>query len=330
MYKLLRKFLFSLDPEKAHHLTLNGLWMAEKLGLCQLFVKPIMKPVSVMGLTFPNLLGIAAGLDKSGDYIDALGSLGFGFIEIGSLTPKPQDGNPKPRLFRIPAEKAILNRMGFNNKGVDYAVQQLQKIKYRGILGINIGKNKVTPNELALDDYVHVFRKIAHYASYVTINISSPNTENLRALQHGELLQNLLRGMKQEQLTLFTQQKKYIPLVVKISPDITSTELESMADIFLQEKIDGVIATNTTMTTTPTEGTGGLSGQPLMSLSTTILKKLHERLQNQIPIIGCGGIFSPEDAHIKLANGARLLQIYTGLIYQGPGLISEILSSIPV
>jgi dihydroorotate dehydrogenase len=325
MYQLLRKYLFSLDPEKAHQLTLDSLWMAEKLGLCKLLIKPIVKPVTVMGLTFPNILGLAAGLDKNGDYIDALGSLGFGFIEIGSLTPRPQSGNPKPRLFRLNAENAILNRMGFNNKGVDYAVRQLQKIKYRGILGINIGKNKDTPNERALDDYVDVFRKIAHFASYVTINISSPNTENLRELQHGDMLQTLLRGMKKEQAIFLEHHRKYIPLVVKISPDLNQNELKRMADIFLQEKIDGVIATNTTMTTTKKEGAGGVSGQPLMSLSTHILKQLHELLQNQIPIIGCGGIFSAENAHEKLANGASLLQVYTGLVYRGPGLIKEIL-----
>ncbi len=325
MYKILQKYLFSLDPEKAHALTLDSLWFAEKIGLTKLFVKPIIKPVQVMGLTFPNLLGLAAGLDKNGDYIDALGSLGFGFIEIGSVTPRPQEGNPKPRLFRLEKQNAILNRMGFNNKGVAHVVQQLQKIKYRGILGINIGKNKDTPNENALNDYVEVFRKVAKYASYVTINISSPNTANLRDLQHGELLQLLLRGMKKEQAIFFETNKKYVPLVVKISPDLAPSELQNMAEIFLQEKIDGVIATNTTMTTTKDEGAGGLSGQPLMSLSTTVLKQLHNILQNNIPIIGCGGIFSGIDAKEKLASGASLLQIYSGLVYRGPELIREIL-----
>lgn len=325
MYKILRKYLFSLDPEKAHTLTLESLSLAAKLGLTKLIYNPIIKPVQVMGLTFPNLLGLAAGLDKNGDYIDALGSLGFGFIEIGSVTPRPQEGNPKPRLFRLTDQHAILNRMGFNNKGVNHAVQQLQKIKYRGILGINIGKNKDTPNENALDDYLEVFRKVAPFASYVTINISSPNTANLRDLQHGELLRQLLCGMKKEQSLYFDSHKKYVPLVVKISPDLQLAELQNTAEIFLREKIDGVIATNTTMTTLKEEGTGGLSGQPLMTLSTHVLKQLHDILQNNIPIIGCGGIFSREDALQKIANGASLLQIYTGLVYQGPGLIREIL-----
>lgn len=352
-YKLLRKFLFSLNPECAHTLTLNSLWLAQKMGLLHLFCQPLVKPVEVMGLHFPNFIGLAAGLDKNGDYIDALGSLGFGFIEVGSITPRPQKGNPKPRLFRLASKNAILNRMGFNNKGVDYAVQQLKKIRYRGILGINIGKNKDTPNDRALDDYIEVFQKVGAFASYVTINISSPNTENLRDLQHEAFLQPLLRAMKKEQKNFFEHHQKYVPLVVKISPDMNESELQKMAQIFLQEKIDGVIATNTTMATlsyprddkdplkevqnttngSPSfreskfEVTGGLSGAPLMPLSTNIIKKLHTLLQNQIPIIGCGGIFSSKDAKEKLEAGASLLQIYTGLVYQGPGLIKEVLLS---
>lgn len=322
MYSLIRKFLFSLDPETAHGLTLNTLWFAEKLGLLKWLKKPISQPINVMGLQFPNILGLAAGLDKNGDYIDALGALGFGFIEIGSITPKPQSGNPKPRLFRFPKEEAIINRMGFNNKGVDYAVQQLQKMQYRGILGVNIGKNRDTPIASALDDYLHVFQKVAPFASYITINISSPNTEKLRDLQHGAMLQHLLCELKKEQ----ARQKKYVPLVVKISPDLTDVELQQMADIFLTEKIDGVIATNTTLSRPQGEWeVGGLSGQPLTALSTSIIQKLHALLKNQIPIIGCGGIANAYHAKEKIAAGASLLQVYTGLVFRGPGLIAEIL-----
>jgi dihydroorotate dehydrogenase len=333
MYKLLRQFLFSLSPETAHALTLNALWLLEKLHFTKYFAKPIIKPTEIMGLQFPNFLGIAAGLDKNGDYIDALGSLGFGFIEIGSITPKPQAGNPKPRLFRVPKDEAIINRMGFNNKGVDYAVRKLQKIQYRGILGVNIGKNRDTPNERALDDYVYVLRRVAPYASYITINISSPNTEKLRDLQHGTLLQQLLHELKKEQAEFFATSKKYVPLVVKISPDLSKEELGAMANIFLQEKIDGVIATNTTSTVIPVAMgvsenlTGGLSGKPLCALSTRMIKDLHTLLGNQIPIIGCGGIFNAKDAEEKLAAGASLLQVYTGLVYAGPGLLNDILYS---
>lgn len=326
MYSLLRKFLFSLDPETAHAVTLNMLWLAQKIGFTKLLIKPISQPTEVMGLQFPNMLGLAAGLDKNGDYIDALGSLGFGFIEIGSITPKPQEGNPKPRLFRFPKEEAIINRMGFNNKGVEYAVAQLQKMQYRGILGVNIGKNRDTPIERALDDYVSVFRRVVPFASYITINISSPNTEKLRDLQHGTLLQHLLSELKKEQAHFFSTHKKYVPLVVKISPDLTDTELQMMAEIFLTEKMDGVIATNTTLSRPSGEWeTGGLSGKPLTALSTSIIKKLHTFLQNQIPIIGCGGISNAKDAQDKIAAGASLLQIYTGLVFRGPGLIDEIL-----
>ena len=327
----LRKLLFLLNPETAHHITLASLRLAEKIKLAQLFLNFNNEhPQKIMGLTFKNPVGLAAGLDKNGDYIDALAALGFGFIEIGTITKRPQAGNAKPRLFRLIKEEALINRMGFNNKGVDYLIAKVKSMKYRGILGINIGKNKETPLENAVAEYIDLYRMVAPFASYVTINISSPNTEQLRDLQHGELLQNLLSALKKEQ----AQFNQYVPLVVKISPDITEEQLKIMGQIILQEKMDGVIATNTTLSRVGVEHSkyadqmGGLSGKPLLNLSNRVIKNLHDILQDQIPIIGCGGIFSAEDANQKLASGAKLVQVYTGLIYQGPSLIKEILNSI--
>lgn len=324
-YSLLKKLLFQLDPETSHDLTLQALNIAHALKLTKLFSQKN-SPCEVMGLQFPNRVGLAAGLDKNGDYIDALAALGFGFIEIGTIVPKPQEGNPKPRLFRLVEQEAIINRMGFNSKGVDYLVQKLQHIKFNGILGINIGKNRDTPNEKALDDYLLCFKRVAAYASYITINISSPNTQGLRDLQHGDALTQLLRALKQEQAA----QKKYVPLVVKISPDLTQQELRDTAEIIVTEKMDGVIATNTTLKRDGVEDspfakeTGGLSGKPLTVLNTTVIKELREVLQDKIPIIGCGGIFSAQDAQEKFSTGAKLIQVYSGLIYRGPGLIAEL------
>lgn len=331
-YQYINKILFYFDPETIHYLTLNALRIAEKIGLSRFFPKRISAPCEVMGLHFPNPVGLAAGLDKNGDYIDALATLGFGFIEVGSITPRPQPGNLKPRLFRLPEQTAIINRMGFNNQGVHYLVERLKQTKYQGILGINIGKNRDTPLEKALDDYLFVLKRVQPFASYVTINISSPNTENLRDLQHGEMLRHLLRGLKQEQATFFADSKKYVPLVVKISPDLTTIELSEMAGIFLETKIDGVIATNTTLSREGVEDsllaneTGGLSGQPLTKRSTEIIKQLHGILQDEIPIIGAGGIMNANDAKEKMQAGARLVQLYSGLIYAGPGLIRDILT----
>lgn len=325
MYSFLRQLLFLLPPETAHSVVLNGLSSAHRLGLTNFFPKKS-NPVSVMGLNFPNRVGLAAGLDKNGDHIEALAALGFGFIEIGSVTPKPQDGNPTPRLFRLVKEEALINRLGFNNKGLDYVVERLKQTAFKGILGVNIGKNRDTATENALDDYLLGFRGVAPYASYVTINISSPNTPALRDLQHGDLLRVLLKTLKQEQAL----QKKYVPLVVKIAPDLSVAELENIADILLSEKIDGVIATNTTVERSGVAGSvfaneaGGLSGKPLFAQSTLVVKELRKLLQDKIPIIGCGGIMSGQDAADKFAAGAELVQVYTGLIYRGPGLIGEI------
>jgi dihydroorotate dehydrogenase len=329
-YSIVKKLLFCLDPEKSHYFTLKTLKLLHKLKLTSFLFQTPFSPREVMGLHFPNPVGLAAGLDKNGEYIDALASLGFGFIEVGTITPRPQPGNLKPRLFRLVKQEAIINRLGFNNKGVDYLIEQLKQTKYKGILGINIGKNRDTAIENAINDYLYVFRRVINFASYITINISSPNTENLRQLQHGELLQNLLRTLKAEQMLYFENHKKYVPLVVKISPDLTSEELFQMCKIFLTEKIDGIIATNTTIGRVGVESSplaaelGGLSGKPLKFLATEIVKQLHTLVEDQIPIISCGGIFSAEDAQEKITAGAKLVQIYTGFIYQGPKLVNEI------
>lgn len=329
-YALIRKLLFCLPPERAHYLILESLRLAHNLRLTRFFPSPISVPREIMGLKFPNPVGLAAGMDKNAEYIDALAALGFGFIEIGTVTPRPQQGNLLPRLFRLPEYAALINRMGFNNKGVDYVVEQLKKTRFKGILGVNIGKNKDTTIENAVADYLYVLRRVIPYASYVTINISSPNTENLRQLQHGDLLQNLLQALKAEQALFFVNHHKYVPLVVKISPDLMPEELTQMCNIFLSEKIDGIIATNTTINRDGIElsplaaETGGLSGKPLKARATEIIKKLRVLLEGKIPLIGCGGISSPEDAQEKMAAGASLIQIYTGLVYQGPRLIREI------
>ncbi len=326
MYSLIKKILFQMDPETAHAITLKTLRFAHALGVTRFFPTVPSLPCKVMGLHFPNPVGLAAGLDKNGEYIDALATLGFGFIEVGTVTPKPQSGNPKPRLFRLPEQEAIINRLGFNNRGVDYLVERLKRTRFNGILGVNIGKNKNTPLEHALSDYLYGFQRVASYASYVTINISSPNTENLRSLQHGELLQSLLRTLKNAQ----SLQKKYVPLVVKIAPDLTENELQNIAEILLAEKIDGVIATNTTLSREGVENlpyaneVGGLSGKPLFSRATKIIQQLYPLLKNKIPIIGCGGILSAQDAQAKFSAGAELIQVYTGLIYRGPGLVKEL------
>lgn len=330
LYSLLRKLLFCLSPEHAHYVTLQSLRLAQKLRFTQFLPPLISSPREVMGLHFPNPLGLAAGLDKNGEYIDALAALGFGFIEVGTVTPKPQQGNLLPRLFRLPEHAAIINRMGFNNKGVDYLVKQLKKTRFKGILGVNIGKNKETAIENATADYVYGLQRVMPFASYVTINISSPNTENLRQLQQVELLQDLLQALKAEQALFFANHNKYVPLVVKISPDLIADEIAPMAKLLLTEKVDGVIATNTTVHRDGVElsplaaETGGLSGRPLRKRATEMIKKLHGLLGDNIPIIGCGGIASAEDAQEKMAAGASLLQVYTGLVYQGPALIREI------
>ena len=333
LYSLARPLLFSLDPEKAHDLTLPALRFAASTGLTRLMQQPAPDPRKVMGLTFPNPVGLAAGLDKDGAYIDGLAALGFGFIEIGTVTPRAQPGNPKPRMFRLPEAQALINRMGFNNGGVDAFVRNVQSSRFyqeqRGILGLNIGKNADTPIERATDDYLYCLDKVYSYASYVTVNISSPNTKNLRQLQQSSELDALLSSLKQAQSRLADTHGRYVPLALKIAPDLDDAQIDTIASALLRHHIDGVIATNTTITRDAVQGlahateTGGLSGAPVRDLSTRVIRALHQALRAEIPIIGVGGILSGTDAREKIAAGASLIQLYSGLIYRGPALVSE-------
>jgi len=330
MYSLVRPALFALDPETAHHATLDALKAAHCLGTLALLVKrPANDTRTVMGLTFPNPVGLAAGLDKNGAYIDALAALGFGFIEIGTVTPLPQPGNPKPRLFRLPEAQAIINRMGFNNDGVDALIANVKRAKYRGVLGINIGKNALTPMERAADDYLACLRKVYAHASYVTINISSPNTKNLRQLQGGDELDALLAQLKTEQEKLAQQHGKYVPLAVKIAPDLDADQIKNIAAMLIKHRIDCVIATNTTLSREGVENlpqgaeSGGLSGAPVREKSTAVIRALSAELDGALPIIGVGGILKSEHALEKMRAGAALVQIYSGMIYRGWGLVAE-------
>jgi dihydroorotate dehydrogenase len=335
LYPLLRPLLFSLDAETAHEVTLKLLQAAQLSGLSKL-VYPTLenKPVTVMGLDFKNPVGLAAGLDKNGDYIAALDALGFGFLEIGTATPRPQPGNPKPRLFRLPEHEAIINRMGFNNLGIDHLLTQAQQSGYSGILGINIGKNFDTPIENATADYLIGLRKAYSSASYITINISSPNTKNLRQLQQGDELKVLIATLKNEQLILQEEQGFYVPLAVKIAPDLSDEEISHIAKLLLEFEIDGVIATNTTISRDLIAGhpfaneAGGLSGAPVKNQATHVVRVLAAELNSQVAIIAAGGILSATDAQEKLAAGASLVQVYSGLIYRGPQLIADIVNAL--
>ena len=305
------------------------------MGLLPLLAKcPVDHPVHAMGLTFPNLVGLAAGLDKNGAYIDALAALGFGFVEIGTVTPRPQPGNPKPRLFRLPQAQAIINRMGFNNLGVDALIESVKRAQFRGILGINIGKNFDTPIEHAAEDYLIGLRKVYAHASYIAINISSPNTKNLRQLQGGDELDALLEKLKAEQKKLADQHGKYVPLALKIAPDLDGNQISQIATLLLHHHIDGVIATNTTLSRAGVEHlplhseAGGLSGAPLRGPSTSVIRQLAAALQGALPIIGVGGIMKGEDAAEKIQAGAALVQVYSGLIYRGTDLIAECAAAI--
>lgn len=331
IYAVLKPFLFLLDAERAHDITLKSLKFAEMLKLSCLFSKvPSCQPRQVMGLSFPKAVGLAAGLDKNAAYIDGLAALGFGFIEVGTVTPRPQPGNPRPRLFRVREAEGIINRFGFNNLGVDCLIENIKTAQYRGILGINIGKNFDTPNEHAVDDYLICLRKVYPYASYVTVNISSPNTKNLRALQEKDALSGLLAALKAEQQQLAATHGKYVPIALKIAPDLESEQINEIADLLLQHGFDGVIATNTTLARDAVQGmehadeTGGLSGAPVRDKSTAVIRQLAQRLQGHIPVIGVGGILSGADAAEKIAAGASLVQIYSGLIYRGPALVKDI------
>lgn len=336
-YSIIRNMLFKLDAEKAHHLALNSLKYLEMAGLTKLAFPPVpAKPVRVMGLTFPNPVGLAAGLDKNGDYIEALSALGFGFVEIGTVTPRPQPGNPQPRLFRIPEAEAIINRMGFNNLGVDHLLEQVKIAQTKSLIGINIGKNFDTPVENAVDDYLIGLEKVYPYADYVTINISSPNTPGLRTLQFGESLNALLSALKAKQAELHQQHDRYVPMAVKVAPDLTEEEVAELAQAFTQHDIDAVIATNTTMSREKVsdmvnaDEAGGLSGRPVFEKSTETVRQFRKALPKDLPIIAVGGIMSGEDAQRKLDAGATLVQIYSGFIYKGPALVREVIKTIGV
>lgn len=332
-YPFLRPWLFSLDPEQAHDVTLSNLDRAERWGLLRHFIEqPASDPCSICGITFPNPVGLAAGLDKDGKHIEALGALGFGFLEIGTVTPKPQPGNPKPRMFRLPAAQGLINRMGFNNDGVDACVERVRSSTYwqnGGIVGLNIGKNASTPIENAASDYISAMKAVYEVASYITVNISSPNTQNLRALQGEEMLRSLLGSLHSAREALCDQHGIRKPLFLKIAPDLDENDVKLIADLLMEFGIDAVIATNTTISRDAVQGlefgeeAGGLSGAPVRLASTQVVKNLKAHLGDALPIIGVGGILSGKDAQEKIAAGSSLIQVYSGLIYRGPKLISE-------
>ncbi len=333
LYPAVLACLFKLDAETAHHLSLAGLRLAEKSRLLPLLAPQddFSSPVEVMGLRFPNRIGLAAGLDKEGNTIDALGRLGFGFVEIGTITPRPQAGNPKPRLFRLKPHEAIINRMGFNNPGIQAGVENVRKSRsFSGVIGFNIGKNKDTPNENAADDYLACLTAAYPVADYIVVNLSSPNTPGLRDLQGAEASARLLETLKREQARLSAEHGRHVPLLFKVAPDLEGQHVQDLAEVFLQGGLDGLIATNTTLDRHAVAGhphageAGGLSGKPVLEKSTRVLSEFAERLGGRIPIIGVGGISSLEDARAKIAAGADLVQIYTSFIYRGPRLVREI------
>ena len=331
MYGLARPLLFALDAERAHGLGLASLEAAYRSGLNPLVgAAPKPLPTKAFGLAFPNPVGLAAGLDKNGAHIDALLALGFGFVEVGTVTPRPQPGNPKPRMFRLPRHEAVINRLGFNNDGVEALVRNVERARRRnGLLGINIGKNKDTPNESAEDDYLHCLRKVYPLADYVTVNISSPNTAGLRELQEEQALRRLVSVLRDEQEKLAGQHGKRVPMLVKIAPDLSESDIDAAGRVLGDLQVDGVIATNTTIAREGVEGArhagevGGLSGAPLMAKSTSVLRMLRTRLPEAIPLVGVGGILHGADAATKQAAGATLVQLYTGLVYRGPALVGE-------
>ena len=335
MYGVVRNLLFRLPPESAHNVTLNSLDVAHKLGMLNVFSKhPAPCPVNVMGLEFPNPVGLAAGLDKNADHLDALVALGFGFIEVGTVTPLAQPGNPQPRMFRLPEHQAIINRMGFNNEGLEHLVHNVQHRRYRGVLGINVGKNKDTPNKDSELDYRKGIAAVYGHADYITVNVSSPNTPGLRDLQFGDSLKQLLHAIKDEQTRCHQALGRYVPVAVKIAPDMDDDGIRFVASALLEAGLDGVIATNTTISREAVRGhqheqeAGGLSGAPVREASLRVIQGLYAELGERLPIIGVGGITDGESAAEKIRAGAKLVQIYTGFIYKGPALINEAVEAI--
>lgn len=335
LYALARPFLFRLDAERAHDLALAAIEAAWRSGTSALLAaRPAPLPVEAFGLRFDNPVGLAAGLDKNGAHVDALAALGFGFIEVGTTTPRPQDGNPRPRMFRLPEHQAVINRLGFNNAGVDALVRNVERARYRGVLGINIGRNRDTPNERATDDYLHCLERVYARASYVTVNISSPNTQGLRDLQEEETLRRFIGTLREAQERLGARHGTRKPMLLKIAPDLGEAELDAIAGVLRDARIDGVLCTNTTIGRAGVAGhrhageAGGLSGAPLFAPSTAVLRGLHERLGDGVPLIGVGGIVRGADAAAKLDAGAALVQFYSGMVYRGPALVGECVEAI--
>lgn len=335
MYGVIRNLLFRFPPEQAHSVALNGLDLAHRFRVLGMFSsKAEALPVNVMGLNFPNPVGLAAGLDKNADHLDSLGALGFGFIEVGTVTPLAQPGNPKPRMFRLPEHQAIINRMGFNNEGLAHMLERVDKRSYRGILGINVGKNKDTPNEDSEADYRKGIAAVYTRADYITVNVSSPNTPGLRDLQFGDSLKSLLHAIKDEQLQCQSGFDRYVPIAVKIAPDMDDEGIRFVASALKEAGLDGVIATNTTISREAVTGhahaeeAGGLSGAPVREASLRVIKGLYKELGDDIPIIGVGGINDGESAAEKIRAGAKLVQLYTGFIYRGPELINETVEAV--
>nr|WP_199038329.1 quinone-dependent dihydroorotate dehydrogenase [Dyella sp. ASV24] len=335
MYNLIRPLLFALDAEAAHRATLYGLDVAHRSNFLHIVAKPPVElPTTAFGVRFPNPVGLAAGLDKNADHLDALGALGFGFVEVGTTTPRPQLGNDKPRMFRLPRHQAVINRLGFNNDGVDALVRNVQKSSYRGVLGINIGKNKDTPNEKAVDDYLFCLERVYALASYITVNISSPNTQGLRDLQEEATLRRFIETLREAQERLGSQTGARRPMLLKIAPDLSDTELDAIAEVLLAAKVDGVICTNTTIDHSSVADDphgheiGGVSGKPLFARSTAVLRGMRQRVGNQLDIIGVGGILDGNNAAEKIDAGASLVQIYSGMVYRGPTLIAECVDAI--
>ncbi len=335
LYRIMRSFLFKMNPEKAHDLSIKQLKLTHGTVLDLFYRQKVQqRPVQVMGLTFPNSLGLAAGLDKNAECIDAFGAMGFGHIEVGTVTPVGQPGNPSPRIFRVLEGEGIINRMGFNNDGVDNLIENVKSSNFKGVIGINIGKNINTPVEQGKEDYIICMEKVYPHAGYIAVNISSPNTPGLRSLQYGEALDDLLSSLKERQQALAKKHEKYVPIALKVAPDLSDEEIESIAQSLLKYKIDGLIATNTTLDREIIKGmshaseAGGLSGRPVQSKSTAVIAKFSQHLKGEIPIIGVGGIDSVIAAKEKIAAGASLVQIYSGFIYQGPPLVKNIVNYI--